>query len=373
MTRLAALLLLLAWPAAAQPEAQPSSAEPWVAQPGAIRSPGADVSFPRQAGTLSVVQTGEFSRQGEHLDNFIQYRSADNAVIGTVYVYYPGLAHSGLAALATDFAIRANSQRPVRTLGSRTVGAGGQPGVAIRTDYDNYRDRFASSGAFIKLDRWQVKLRVSGPEERRAEVEAAMTALLDGIRFGPAHRPRPAAPIALSRCAPGAGATAANLLPDPPGAEIAAQALLATLDGGGNAGTDEATGARRDLPSRVPDSMCLSSPEGSPRAILRSAEGPALSIDGRTMLVVVVSDSGEFLEVVRAENLGGHILLYHRIGSTAVPGRFDGVPSDAQIEEMFADPGNPAARVRAAIDLRPGGADTIHLPDAQADRQIPVT
>ena len=104
--------------------------------------------------------------------------------------------------------------------------------------------------------------------------------------------------MTVSDCPAGTGEQDAGLLRDPPGAEIAAHAFLATFDGGGNTAVD-INGPRSDLPSRIPANLCLSSRiriGQSSVPILRSPHGPTLSVDCRTRAVALMSDSGMCLE-----------------------------------------------------------------------------
>ncbi len=371
---LAMLLAAGATSAAAQQPAPPPPAEPphWAESDTEIAVGPARTAFPRSAGSMRVTQTGEASNHGQAIDNVIQYRSSDGELIGTAYIYYPGLPHAGLSAFATDQGIRANSRSPVREVRRAVVAAGGVADAAIRIEYENYRGGHASSAAFIKAGRWIIKLRVSAPGARRGEVEANMTALLNGIRFGAANPARPAAPIEVVPCPSGTPQRDANLLADPPLGELAAQAALGGMDGGGMDATEQ--GRARPLPSRVPSQLCLSaSPviRGAPVTILRGAEGEALSIDGRTRLVAIISDAGEWLEVVHAPNLGRYVMLYHDLGSTMMLGGYDGVPSDRQVEALLNNPGqNDGGRIRARVTLRPGRGEQI---DINAPPRSPVT
>jgi hypothetical protein len=356
----------------AQSPAQPpaparSSTDFWVVSDTRIASVPARIAFPRRAGVVEAQRHLEFTHQGEGLDNAVQYRSADQAVYATVYVYYPGLAHAGLAAFATDHGLRTQPQFAATGGEMRVVDAGGRTRVAIRADYSRYRGDQASSAAWIKAGRWIVKFRVSGPEARRAEVMAAMDALLRDVQFGVANPPYPAAPLAIADCPAGSGTATARILPDPPHAELAAQGLLATFDGGGIPATEDGPDGqarRRDLPSRLPERFCrtlITTPDG-PVPILRAEPGEARSIDGRTMLIISVSDTGEAFELVKADNLGGHVLLHHEIGRTTVLVRYDGVPSDAQITEMLNTRNHPATRVLVPVDLRPNEGPRMYLP-----------
>src|SRR5688572_26055597 len=141
------LFFVLAVPAQAK--------EVWSRSNGRVTLDAAGISFPDKAGALPLKETKEFTRQGESLDAVAQYESTDGKIFATVYVYHPGIAHTGLAALATDAAIRLRSRdHPIDSEGSRIVSAGGTSGVAVRTDYDNFLGAMASSAAFIKAGRW---------------------------------------------------------------------------------------------------------------------------------------------------------------------------------------------------------------------------
>jgi hypothetical protein len=356
-------------PAPPAPPAAParSSADFWAISDTRIASVPARIAFPRRAGAVEAYRHQEFSHEGEGIDNAVQYRSADGAVYATVYVYYPGLAHSGLAAFATDLGLRATPQFAVTGGEMRVVDAGGRTGVAIRADYSRYRGDETSSAAWIKTGRWIIKFRVSGPEARRAEVMAAMDALLRDVQFGVANPPYPAAPLTISDCPAGSGTATARILPEPPAAELAAQGMLATFDGGGLIARD-AQNRQSFLPSRLPERFCRTvlTTRGGTRTILRAEPGEARSIDGRTMLIIAISDSGRLLELVKADNLGGHVLLHHEIGRTTVLVRYDGVPSNAQIVDMLDRPNHPAMRVVVPVDLRPDTGPRIHLPGAPA-------
>ncbi len=104
--------------------------------------------------------------------------------------------------------------------------------------------------------------------------------------------------------------------------------------------------------------------------ILRGGDGPALSTSGRTRLLAVLSDSGTWVEVVHAKNLGRYLMLYHKIGSTALLGGYDAVPSDRQIRELLNNPSSEAGRIRVPVTLKPNGGIHMHLP-ALSEEKIP--
>jgi hypothetical protein len=344
-----------------------TASRPWIVSDDTILLPSAAITFPRDAGALSATNAGEASHGGEAIDTLVDYRSADQQLRASVFLYYPGLPHAGVAAFANDEAIHAGGGATLAAGGPRIVGAGGVEGVAIRRDYDHYQGNLASSSAFVKAERWLMTIRVSGPDSRRADVAAAMDALLAGMRFGPLSPPRPAAPIAIAPCPAGARQRDARALRDPPAASLPAHFLLATYDGGGIATAEN--GARRDLPSRVPAAFCLSMRAtigGAIVPILRAPDGPALSVDGRTLLIAPLDDEGDVIEIVHAVALQRYWLLHHRLGETGLLGSFDGVPSDNQLVRLLGRSGDAGAAVRVRARLRPGEGARLVPPDPAA-------
>jgi hypothetical protein len=313
---------------------------------------------------LQITGTIEFSRKGEGLDNAVQYKSPDKAITATAYLFYPGLAHSGLSAWSTDNAIRRTSTSEVRVGDTRIAAAGGRDGVAVLRDYANYLGDNASSAAFIKAGRWIVAYRVSAPTARKAEVDAAMTALLAGTRFGSESPLYPAAPVTVTDCAPGTGKVAARVLPDPPGAELIGEGLIAAFDAGGEEMKDKQSDGTHFLPSRVPASFCLSARLAIGRnevPVLRGAPGPG-GVDGRTLLVAVLNDAGAYLEIVGSLKTKRFVLLSHDIGRSAMLGSFDGVPSDEQIRDIVEHPDQAVALPRVPVVFTPGKGARIFVP-----------
>ena len=359
-------LAALPVPAAAQEKAASS---PWVEAEGRITLTTAGIGFPAAPAGLKVTRTQDFSHEGEGLDTAVRYASPDGAVWATAYVFYPGLPHAGVAAVATDNAIRRGSKTPVEGGEIRIVGAAGKEGAAIRRDYRNYNEGQASSAAFVKTGRWLVKLRVSGPPDRAGEVDAALDALLKGLRSG--HLIHPAAPLSVRDCSGADGTADARRLPDPAGAEVAAFAFLGTMDGGGIEATDKATGKPTILPSRVPREFCrVRGADIGERVVLRGLGGER-GIDGRTRLVVVLSDGGEMLELVEAPNLGRHVLLHHRVAETTVLSTWSAAPSDAQVAAILSGKDRDALRILAPVKLHPHKGAEMHLPSPTEKEPAP--
>jgi hypothetical protein len=319
----------------------------------------ARISFPSQAGTTFLQRSQEFSHPGEGLDNALQFQTPDEQVFATIYIYYPGLSHSGLSALATDNALRSQENSGLRLLRSASVVAGGTDNAAVRMDYSGYRQNLASSAAFIKVGRWLVKIRVSGPEARRAEVEAAMDALLAGVRFeGDAH-PRPAAPLSIRDCGTEMGERTAQMIAQPD-VEVAAFALLGTFDGAGVEARDETHGGTSILPPRFRTHWCRPLHQDSRVYRADPSEHEGGPIDGRSLIFMPVNDAGTTMELVET-NRHVFLLLYHEIGRTLLLGAYDGPPSDQQIAAILSGADEPGSRIRAAIVLRPGRGEEIHI------------
>lgn len=353
------LTLAAAAPQPAQPAAPP--AEIWQTRDDRARALLANLSFPTRPGVVRMSRAAEFSREGSGLDSGLRYESPDGAVFATVYLYRPGLPHAGVTSVATDWALHQQSPQ-VRELGARVVAAGGQDNAAIRMDYSGYRDGLASSAAFLKVDRWVVKIRVSGPEDRAVEVTATMAALLDDMRFEDGARPRPAAPIAITACGEGP-ARRAQALPDD-GVRVMAQAMTATLDGGGEQAMD-GDGSRADpLPSRVGGSWCrsaLARVGDNAMLILRAdGQGPGDLVDDRSMLLALTNDAGQMIELVRSRE-DQFLLLYHDIGRTSVLGTYDGPLTDEQVVAILSGADRDGGRVRATVDLLPSGDTNIEI------------
>lgn len=321
----------------------------------------ARVSLPARAGTLAFSETKEFSHPGEGLDAAALFRSSDRQVLASVYVYYPAIAHSGLTAVATDAAIRINSQAPVRALGSRVVAAAGHPAAAVRADYRGYLGNLASSSAFIKAGRWMIKLRVSGPEGRKAEVDAAMAALLDDLRVESGEALRPAALLETPDCAP-------NRIPDARvrpdvGAEVMEDVIVfGTLDPTGSTTKGRPESSPRQ--SRIGASWCrqmLAAGTSNITMLRRTDVEPGTAPgDGKSMLLVLYSDAGGLLEVVRTRGQGRYALLNHKIGESSLLASFDSLPSDAQLVQVLT--GNrELARPRARVRLKASGDADVNL------------
>jgi hypothetical protein len=359
MILLAAVALGLAAPAWAADAPAPNDF--WTVSDQRLSFKPAKLSAPRRAAGVEYVETREFSHKGEGVDTAVLYRSADQKILATLYVYYPSFAHTGVQAIATDQAIRGGTRSPnIRQLGTGVASAAGRKGVAVTADYDHYLGDNYSKAAFIKADRWMLKLRVTGPESRSAEVAAVMTALLDGLRFEGEAQPRPAAPITAGPCAaserPDAG-------PAPGGGDAA---TIAMTDVAGEPAVRSAQGARKAVPARIGRAWCRTSlPVGGQQVTVLQATGgdrPPRGVDADSALLVLYSDGGGVLEVVRLAKERRYFLLHHDIAEVKVLESYDRLPSLAQIGQLFS--GASPTQIRARVRLKPGAPSSVELPGA---------
>jgi hypothetical protein len=349
-----------------QPQPAPRSytqAQLWSRSDGRISFTPARISLALRAGQVSFQETGEIGAPGRGLDNTMQYRSEDEQVFASVYVYLPPLAHAGLAAFTTEQGLETLSGGSLQRVGASTVPVGGIANGAVRIDYRGYRQTMASSAAFFKAGRWMVKLRVSGPENRRADVEAAMTALLASLRFDGEIRARPAVLLDVAGCA-AAATTPARALPD--NQDTFADSLLAVFDPTGEMTQRPGASTPAPILARFGDSWCLSTRAriGDNTIPILRATGPAPRgsgrVNARTVAVALISDSGRLVEVVQ-DGENRFTLYHHQIGETVVLGAYAAPPSDEQIIAMLTGADREAGRLRARVGLGVDGNSALEL------------
>ena len=325
----------------------------------------AQISFPAAPGGMRIGRIAEASLQGRGLDNAVQFVSRDEQVFATIYIYAPAMADIGLTAFMTDHAIRIQSSAELRTTGGGIVAAGGREGVAIRADYSGFRDaRLASSAAFMRVGHWIIKLRVSGPGARHAEVDQAMTALLRDLRFEGNVAPAPARPVATASCARDAGAAARLVVST--AAETMEDAIMGHRLGAQVEGRTEALWCPASQ-------FRLANMSGS-TPVLRATGAAGGDDSRRSVLVALVADNGTIIEVVerRFRDRTRFVLMYHQIGRSAVLGSYASVPTDAQIQNILSGADREGGRIRAAIDYDASGDSRVTV-NAGPEPETPTT
>jgi hypothetical protein len=297
--------------------------EAWSASDTSLRADAAGISLPQTIAGLSLAKSGEVSNGGKGIDNYAQYLSEDGAIQATVYVYLPSYADSSLAAHMTDRAIMERFGTKTRRTAYASAPLAGQTGRAIRAVYEDAADGALTTAAgFAHAGRWLVKLRVTGPTERRKEVLAGLDSMLNGLRFDDPGSVKPIAPARFAACPTQDGTDA----------KLTAQAPAAAAD------------AAPLIEGRA--SFCV-------RGQVRTAEGSYDVLQQRDVangaVIVPVDDAGTVMTFDPAAAGKGYQLSIHSIGQTQLFGVYDRVPSSRQIAEILGgkDPQTAQARTTA--------------------------
>ena len=318
---LSSLLLLVPVPALAQgADAQ----EAWVASDGSLRARAAGIILPQSVAGLSLSKSGEVTNGGKGIDNYAQYLSDDGAVQATIYVYLPSYADASIAAYMTDRAVADRFGPRARRTGYESVALQGQAGRAIRAVYDDAADgALTTAAAFVHAGRWLVKLRITGPSERREEVLAGLDGMLGSLRFDDVAAIRPASPARFTDC-PASDDRDARLTASSPAAAADVRPV-----------------------AEIAAPFCV-------RGQVRTAEGSydVLAHTGASggSVIVPVDDAGTVIAFDPARGGKGYQLSIHSVGETKLFGVYDRVPSSRQIARIVAgkDPQTAQARATAA-------------------------
>jgi hypothetical protein len=322
--------------------------------PDPARVNRAGIAVPREAGSLKMTEVRDYGTEG--LDDVAQYASADQAISGTIFIYYPTLADTGLTFLATDETIRRRFGPATRVADDRLVTIGGVARAGRRIIYEGASDGARSTGAiFVRAGDWIMVLRVSGPHSRAAEIAADIDALAAGLSFGRGSNPVPAHVIATENCPAGEDPEAPVAKPTAP------EATMLVLLGGTGEVRDRKGKTYPDLIGRVPDRLCLAR---------SSARGEAVLLTYRTVvkptgiyvpkLFQLVGDAGYILEATAASDRPDHVIVVrHGIGRLSIFGMFEGTPSLSQIDRLLD--GDASVPILAKATLKPEGANDINL------------
>lgn len=309
----------------------------WTPTESALSSAAAGISLPQTVAGLSLSKSGEASNGGKGVDNYAQYLSDDGAIQATLYIYLPSYADASLAAYMTDKAVMERFGAKTRRTSYGAVSVAGQPRSAIRAVYDDAADgALTTAAAFVHAGRWLVKLRVTGPTERRKDVLAGLDGMLNGLRFDQPQDIRTTKPGQFAACAEQA-------------AGVARTPFRAT----------SAVGAT--LPREGEAALCI-------RDRVQAADGSydVLQQTGVAggAVIVPIDDTGTMLAFDPAGAGRGYQLSIHAIGQTELFGTYDTVPSARQIAQILdgKDPQTAQARTTAVyaangeVTTQAGGA-----------------
>ena len=327
--------LTLCVPAVGQAE---DATEAWTPTATMLRAQAAGISLPQQIAGLALSKSGEASKGGEGVDNYAQYLSEDGAVQATVYVYLPSYADASLAAYMTDKAIAERFGARTRRTAYGVVPAGGRSETAIRAIYDDAADGALTTGAaFIHAGRWLVKLRVTGPADRRDAVVAGLDGMIAALQFDAATTLYRTKAASFASCPAGQSANA-------------------------RLSAEHAEGlAQISIQPDGQDALCV-------RGKIQTAEGSydmlqkAGAQDGA--VIVPVDDMGTVLAFDRPQSGKGYQLSIHSVGQTDLYGVYDRIPSAQQIAAILdgRDPQTAQAKSTAAyaangdVTVRAGAA-----------------
>lgn len=325
-------VLVLAAPSLARAAGE---AEAWTPTDTIIRANAAGVSLPQTVAGLSLSKSGEASNGGRAVDNYAQYLSEDGAIQATLYVYMPTYADASLAAYMTDKAVMERFGTKTRRTAYASVAASGHPRRAIRAVYDDAADGALTTAAgFVHAGRWIVKLRVTGPTERRAEVLAGLDAMLAQLTFDDSNALHAATPASFAACPIGNRGDARLGKAD---ASTAPQRLPMPRDGR--------------------DAWCI-------RGTVTSDEGrfdmlqDAGRIDGA--VIVPVDDSGTVLAFDPVVDGRGYNLAIHMVGQTDLYGTYAKVPNPGEIAAIIDGKDPQTAQAQATAQYAANGQVTVN-------------
>lgn len=298
----ASALMLAAVPSAHAAETD----EAWTPTATSLRANGAGLNLPQAIGKLALHKSGEASNGGKGIDNYAQYLSDDGEIQATFYVYLPGYADAFLAAYMTDKAIMERFGENTRRSSYGSVPLAGHADGAIRAIYDDAGDgTLTTAAAFVHAGRWLVKLRVTGPAERRTEVLADIDAMLKAIKFD-----------------------------DPASLHTAKLSRLAACPDGDSQKATAATASSNDR-----HGFCI-------RGKVNTANGAYDMLQTDGTVIVPVDDAGTILTLNPVQNGGGYQLAMHSLGKSEFYGVYDKMPSAGQIAAILdgKDPATAKAR-----------------------------
>jgi hypothetical protein len=315
----------------------PASAwgEAWLRSGERLSVPAAGLSFPVKAGTLSVTETSEASRSGDGVDNVAQYKSPDQAVFATLFVYMPSYADAALAAYELDKVVH-DHYAPAHLASSAIVPAGGISEGAIRRVYiDAVDGKFATTAAILKAGRWIAVIRVSGPMERRAEVEAGLDALLAGLAAS-AARVDPVAELKVSDCPAPAIKEAKHKRLQIEGLDLGNDAIgQALIDATLAAGAADKAG-KPPFPESIARNgraaVCVRERMNVAGNVIDLMQ-PAGDTARPAAIIGVVNDAGRTIEMERSGKL--YMVRLHDVAATDNYGGFDNPLTPAQITAIL--------------------------------------
>ncbi|CAN5163391.1 hypothetical protein BH10PSE12_BH10PSE12_24720 [soil metagenome] len=336
------ILMMVSSPAFSQGQA----VEAWQMDADALRVTAADIALPQVAGGLSLVKSGEISDGGEGLDNYAQFASDDGVVQATAYIYMPGFADAAIAAYITDKAILERFGASTRRTAYRVAAAAGHDGTAIRSSYEGADGTLTTAAALVHAGNWIVKLRVTAPTERAADVEKGIDAMLAGLRLGKDVAPHAAVAANVAAC-PANDRQEAIVLK----AAVADKAPAATALG--------------SFPRDGLDALCVRNTVqigDSSYDVLQAADGR----DSAAAIIIPLDDAGKIMRFDRLASGAGYQMTVNQVGRTDVYNAYDRIPTVKQIAGIIDGDAKGAMMLSSTAHGADGRRTTV-----RNDRQLP--
>jgi hypothetical protein len=336
----------------------------WQTSGDRIALPTAHLSLPKSAGPAVMTETHEFSRKGEGLDNVAQFETPDRKIFGTVYVYLPAYPDAALTAYQTDKSIR-DRFGAVTFTDQGVVASHGHPGTVIRLVYSDGRAEkvngggpVATAAAFLRVSGWIVKLRASGPAERRSEVIAVLDGLIAGLRIDKGTYVHPVGLLQLAAPCPAADRPAAV---SPKSDKTSARVLGAAMNSA--VVTIDPKGKKDDLPRPFPNNGLQ---QACMRGTVKYGDSsidllqPVGTADPDT-IVGVINDAGSMLVIEKALITTGYDFKMTEIGVANIYGSYDAIPSVTQINALFSGTATEGTARQASVKLLATGDTSMDI------------
>lgn len=313
----------------------------WQVGPTHATAKPSSIGVPLKAATLTNYALTD--RNDDATDVAAQYESPDGKIRGTIFLYAPTRPDPALAFIATDDAIMRRFGPTARKVSDEIVAVGGVASAGRRAVYTGITDpklsgdpdgRIYSAAAFVRAGEWLMKLRVSGPLSRSAEIDRAMDALLVGLVFEKTRLPLRQTVITTSECAATAERPSVTLQPMPLGEAVMVNMMLDPdiVDKDGNAIDNPimpAISAMCRQTIEVKDDIALQIFK-----VTVAGDGPYAP-----RLVMLYGDAGIMLLAFESKHHPGeYYFSRHGIGRTFLFGRATGLPSRAELVAVLRNP-----------------------------------
>lgn len=314
----------------------------------------ASITVAKQAGTMSRKEVRDYGEDGINL--VAQYVTSDDQIFGTIFIYRPSLADSGLTFLATDEAIRRRLGTSVKVLSDQMVPAGGTQNAGRRVVYADSESGLRSALMIIQAGAWLLKYRVSGPSSRANEIASNLDAMVGGTKFGKGSEPLPTHVIKVEPCDGMRNDGNAKTI-KPKSESVVGLALLAVPRF-----NDEIGKAVADPTGRVPDRLCLAESSEDDKLPLLTFR----TMDSRSGLFAprifqLFGDAGIIVEVTRAANGSGELFaIRHGLSPVLIYGGFLTEPGAGQMQ-LVRHRSNKLPIVAAISEQTAGNGQNIEL------------